>query len=72
MVHDGLIYRRICSESVHLKPGGYLLLEHGYDQKIQLLEMFKKKRHLYVQTSKIYLVEIGLTGNKARRLSKID
>ena len=45
--NDGLnFYKIICSEAYkYVKNGGYIMVEIGYDQKDEVMELFNKTRH---------------------------
>ena len=45
--NDGLnFYKIICSEAYkYVKNGGYIMVEIGYDQKDEVIELFNKTRH---------------------------
>lgn len=63
---DGLdAIRKIISDSVlHLKPSGFLLLEHGYDQAIKVTELLCHEGFKEIFTEKDYGGNDRVTGGK--------
>lgn len=64
---DGLdAIRQIITDSVlHLKPGGQILLEHGYDQAAEVAELLGHEGFKEVYTIKDYGGNDRVTGGKA-------
>ena len=63
---DGLdAIRQIISDSVpHLKPGGFLLLEHGFDQAIEVTELLQNEGFKEIFTEKDYGGNDRVTGGR--------
>ncbi|HEC27787.1 MAG TPA: peptide chain release factor N(5)-glutamine methyltransferase [Gammaproteobacteria bacterium] len=63
---DGLdAIRKIISDSVlHLKPGAFLLLEHGYDQAIKVTELLCNEGFKEIFTEKDYGGNDRVTGGR--------
>lgn len=63
---DGLdAIRKIISGSVlHLRPSGFLLLEHGYDQAIKVIELLRNEGFKEIFTEKDYGGNDRVTGGR--------
>ncbi len=71
---DGLdAIRQIASDSLlHLKPGGFLLLEHGYDQAVEVTELLRREGFKEVFNEKDYAGNDRVTGGKSDEQCKVE
>ena len=69
---DGLDDIRLLAAQapLHLKPGGLLLVEHGYDQQPQVQHIFNKNHYINIRQAQDILNQPRLTmGNKAIQIN---